>query len=273
MPALAGADGRAPLLAPAADACSPRGRPSTATLHLDPPRQRLHDHQRVVAERLAPAPRRAARPRTTLTIPTEEPRCAGLTNTGSPSSATSASTSPARAPTLPAYADEVDLRRPQPRHQLFEEDLVHAQRRGRDPGADVRHVQCLQGSLHGPVLPIGPVQHRKHHVRPKQPLARAETQPLALVAPDAVTADLHPARLVTRLAQAARTASAETSETSCSEERPPASTATVSAPGALMRLTPLPADAAPGSSRSVSCSGAAWSWSCSASAAHRVARP
>ena len=46
----------------------------------------------------------------------------------------------------------------------LEEVLVHAQRRGRDAGADVRHPGELEQPLHGPVLAERPVQDRQHDV-------------------------------------------------------------------------------------------------------------
>ena len=74
-----------------------REQPEHAALDLGAARRRLDDHELVVRERLLERVARRARASLTLTIPTEEPRCAGLTNTGRPSRASSASTSLAAA--------------------------------------------------------------------------------------------------------------------------------------------------------------------------------
>ena len=93
--------------------------------------------------------------------------------------------------------------RPAAGHQLLEQDLVHAHRRGGDPRADVGDVERLQHPLHGPVLAERPVQDREDDVGAEQPVAgRARSRPLALAAPGAVAADLDPDDLVAGREQA-----------------------------------------------------------------------
>ena len=68
-------------------------------------------------------------------------------------------------------------------HQLLEEHLVHAQRRGRDARADVGHVERLEQPLHGAVLAEGAVQRGERDVGAEQAAARAHAQRLAVAAP------------------------------------------------------------------------------------------
>ena len=95
----------------------------------------------------------------TLAMPTEEPRRAGLTKTGVPSDRQLAQHGlrlgvPAREP----HARVGDLRHVGGGQDLFEDDLVHAQRRGEHARADVGHVEQLQQALQRPVLAERAVQ-------------------------------------------------------------------------------------------------------------------
>ena len=110
-------------------------------------------------------PRRSASAHT-LAIPTEEPSRAGLTKIGVPSCASCARTpsgsSRQRASRTPA---ERTCGTPGRVHDLLEDDLVHAQRRGEHARADVGHVEQLEHALDRAVLAERPVQHRERRRR------------------------------------------------------------------------------------------------------------
>ena len=82
-------------------------------------------------------------------------------------------------PRFPAIAslphpDIGDLRNPERRHQIFEQNLVHAHRRGRHSGADVGDVEHLEQPLNGAVLTEGSVQRRKDDLNARDALARSD---------------------------------------------------------------------------------------------------
>jgi hypothetical protein len=62
-------------------------------------------------------------------------------------------------------------------HDLLEQVLVHRERGGRDPGADVGDVGELEQPLHRPVLPEGAVQDREHDVDDTECLERPALRP------------------------------------------------------------------------------------------------
>ena len=111
---------------------------------------------------------------------------------------------------------------------LFEDDLVHAQRGREHARADVGHVEQLQQALERAVLAERAVQDREHGVGAEQPAAGPQRQ---LRRRSWSTSP--PRSIVTgstswpAAATPSRTAAAEFSETSCSDERPPARTATL----------------------------------------------
>ena len=166
---------------------------------------------------------------TTFAMPTDEPSRAGLTNTGMPSPASSARTASGSARQRCSRTRRVgDLRHAGGRHHLLEHDLVHAQRRRQHARADVRHVEQLEQPLDRAVLAERAVQDREHGVGVEQPAAGRQRQRLAVVHPAPVALDRRPPAPRGRLAPAAsRTNAAELSETSCSDERPPPRTATL----------------------------------------------
>ncbi len=100
------------------------------------------------------------------------------------------------APALGGDPDVLDLRQPLCRHDLLEEDLVQAQRRGRDAGADIRDDERLEQALDGAVLAERAVQHGEDDLRSREALAGGQADRLALGTPDAVAADLDPEDLV-----------------------------------------------------------------------------
>ena len=113
------------------------------------------------------------------------------------------------------------------RHQILEHHLVHAQRRGEHAGADVRDVEALEQALHGPVLAERAVQDREHDVDAGQPPPRVSASSRS---PSERQTPSRPISISTGSWPAARrpsrTDAAEASDTSCSDERPPPSTAT-----------------------------------------------
>ena len=129
-------------------------------------------------------------------MPTEEPRCAGLTNTGRPSAASSASTPSRSARQRVMQAAVLHLRQPGGPHQGLEADLVHAQRRGGDAAADVGHIEALEQPLDNAVLPVGAMQRREDDVDFEQPAGRRKRQLAAVEQPAAVARDLDRDRLV-----------------------------------------------------------------------------
>ena len=120
-----------------------------------------------------------------------------------------------------------DLGNPRLRHQLLEEDLVHAQRRGEHAGADVRHVEAFEQALHGAVLAERSVQHGEHDVGAVASRGRAAS---ATVRPSSRQTPSRPISIRRTSCPASSspsaTEAADASETSCSEERPPPRTAT-----------------------------------------------
>ena len=58
-------------------------------------------------------------------------------------------------------------------HHRLEDVLVHAERRGEHPGADVRNVRQLEQPLHSAVLAERAVQDRQDDVDDAEPLERA----------------------------------------------------------------------------------------------------
>ena len=133
---------------------------------------------------------------------------------------------PAREP----HARVGDLRHVGGGQDLFEDDLVHAQRRGEHARADVGHVEQLQQALQRPVLAERAVQHREDDVGAEQSAARAQRQLRALEEPVAAARSIVTGSTSwPAAATPSRTDAAEFSETSCSDERPPARTATLMA--------------------------------------------
>jgi eukaryotic-like serine/threonine-protein kinase len=91
---------------------------------------------------------------------------------------------------LLAHTAVGDLGNPDRRHQLFEEHLVEAQRRGGDARADIRHVEQLEQALDGAVLAERPVQRGEGDVRAEQPGGGRHAERRAIAAPYAIAADL-----------------------------------------------------------------------------------
>ena len=63
----------------------------------------------------------------------------------------------------------VHLRDPRLRHQLLEDDLVHADGARQDARAHVRHVEQLEQALNGAVLAERAVQDREDDVHAGKP--------------------------------------------------------------------------------------------------------
>ncbi len=100
-------------------------------------------------------------------------------------------------PRFPAIAslshpDIGDLGNPERRHQIFEQNLVHAYRRGRHSGADIGDVEHLEQALNGAVLAEGPVQRREDDLHARDALAGSDGDRIPLAPPDPVAADLDP---------------------------------------------------------------------------------
>ena len=96
----------------------------------------------------------------------------------------------------------VDLWQLRARHQLLEDDLVHAHGRREHTGADVGDVETLEQSLDRAVLTERAVQDREHDVGAEQPAAGKELHLLAVESPPAIAADLDADHLVAGLRQA-----------------------------------------------------------------------
>ena len=157
-------------------------------------------------------------------MPTLEPIREGFTQSGVPSSAQRS-----RQPVF-ADLDEVHLRDPLPGEQPLQRQLVHAGGRGEDVGADVGQVEHLQQPLHAAVLAEGrrggPGRRRRRRAgrrrgRAPPPPPRRSRRRRGRSAPRPPRGRLPPGPSITE--------APEFSETSCSEERPPVSTATLTA--------------------------------------------
>ena len=168
------------------------------------------------------------RRRATFAIPTEDPRRAGLTNTGRPSARELGEHALALARQRRSATPRVrDLRHAGGAHQRLEADLVHAQRRGGDAAADVGDVEAFEQPLDDAVLAERPVQRRERDVGAEQAAGRRAATARGRRAASARRAPARPRR--PRGPPAARpsaTDAADASETSCSDERPPPRTAT-----------------------------------------------
>src|SRR4029078_6447446 len=99
--------------------------------------------------------------------------------------------------------------------------------------------------MHVPALADGAMEHREHGVRAEQAAARGQRQLLAIVRPGPIARELHAQRLVASLGPGPPAGATESgacapsgqspptpeaplpSETSCGDERPPASTTTL----------------------------------------------
>ena len=127
----------------------------------------------VVGEREREGRSRAPRCVFTLLTATLEPRFAGFTNSGSPSSSSRCCSAAA---SRPREHPVLHLRQPGLGEQRLHDRLVHRGGRGRDAGAHVRHARELEQALHRPVLAVGAVQHREVDVGPAQ-LARVREPP------------------------------------------------------------------------------------------------
>ena len=107
-------------------------------------------------------PRRRGPPgRSTLVMPTLEPSREGLTQSGSPS----ASQRPRQS--VPPDGDELDLGHPVCGEEPLQRQLVHADRRGEDVGADVGESSHSSRPWSA-VLAEGAVQGREDRVGPEQ---------------------------------------------------------------------------------------------------------
>ena len=145
----------------------------------------------------------------------------------------------ALAPARLAGGDELDLRQARLGEESLQRQLVHADRRGEDVGADVGEVEPLEQALDAAVLAEGAVQGGEGGVGAEQAGRRAPARP-------ARRRKLQPPsrEIVTRSASwpasssPPATASPERSETSCSEERPPPRTATLILRPLPVRLVP-----------------------------------
>ena len=106
-------------------------------------------------------------------MPTLDPRLAGLTNTGYPSSRSTRARQPG-AVACPFRPDQRDVGRDRQAvggEQLLHHHLVHADGRPEHAGADVGHVGQLQQALHRAVLAVRAVQHRKDDVHDRRSMA------------------------------------------------------------------------------------------------------
>jgi hypothetical protein len=164
------------------------------------------DHQRIVLRRFGVGNAKIAR-RLTLLMPIDEPSQAGLTNSGSPSSASTRRKSLSRrAARIPAPAG------PRPPEQLAA-PFVHAQRRGHHAAAGVGNAHQFENTLDGAVFAVAPVQ------RDESAIEGASSSSLRS---DRIEGSAStPCRC-----KAARTREPLFSDTSRSAERPPKSTAT-----------------------------------------------
>ena len=99
-------------------------------------------------------------------MPTLDPRLAGFTKTGKPSLATIAvhDAAPVALPVALQNHFVVAERQPARGEDQLHRRLVHADGRGEHAGADVGDVRELEQALHGAVLAVRPVQHRKHDI-------------------------------------------------------------------------------------------------------------
>ena len=185
----------------------------------------------IVREGRARAQPGALRRAPTRTIPTEEPEPGRLDEHGQPELADLGERGVAvgQVALRRAARGSRPAGRPRVRHQLLEGDLVHAQRRGEHARPDVGNVEALEQALDGPVLAERPVQDREHDVgaRDAAPGTSAQLSPSRRQTPSRPISMPTPRGRPSR--RPSRTEAAEASETSCSEERPPPSTATRSA--------------------------------------------
>ena len=177
--------------------------------------------------RRPPPARPPARPREdTFEMPTDDPSRAGFTNTGSPSRSSLRRIARPR-----GWRQVVDLRHPVGGHQVLEQHLVHAHGRGHHAGAGVGHVERLQ-QRPGRFRPRrrGRAGPGKATSQPSSPPARLERHRPARRATSGRRARSPPPPARGRAcSRPARTAAADASDTSCSHERPPARTATLTA--------------------------------------------
>ena len=110
-------------------------------------------------------------------MPTLEPSREGLTQSGAPICLA------ALAPAGLAGGDEVDLGDAGLGEEPLQRQLVHADSRGEDVGADVGKVEPLEQALDAAVLTEGAVQGREDGVGAEQAAAGGELDRLALAAP------------------------------------------------------------------------------------------
>ena len=132
----------------------------------------------------------------TRLIPTLDPSREGFTQSGRPSAGA------ALAPALLPHRDEIDLGQAAVGEQPLQGQLVHADRRGEDVGADVGDVEPLEQALDAAVLAERPVQRREGDVGPQQAAAGRQGDGLPVAGPGAVAGDRHPQRLVARRLEA-----------------------------------------------------------------------
>ncbi len=166
-------------------------------------------------------------PSSTFAMPTDDPSLAGFTKTGRPS-ARIASRAVAILPErclLDAHV--AHLRQPRGGHDVLGQDLVHAQRRG---GARPSRRRAPSAA------PAGPAPCRPRRTARAAPGTRVGAQQAPRGAQVELGAVGHPGpsrsrrtceHLVPRLGEPLPHRLAAASDTSCSEERPPASTATL----------------------------------------------
>ena len=95
-------------------------------------------------------------------IPTEEPRRAGFTKQGKPLAVAKRNVSGDRNAAVAQH--------------FLEEVLVHAERRRRDAGSDVRDTGELEQALDSAVLAERAVQDREHHVNGAERGGRVRSQ-------------------------------------------------------------------------------------------------
>ena len=109
----------------------------------------------------------------------------------------------ALAPALLADRGELDLGNAAVGEEPLQRQLVHADRRGEDVGADVGQVEPLEQPLGAAVLAERAVQGGEGDVGAEQAVARAQLDRPAVAEPAALAGDGHPQRLMARLLEAA----------------------------------------------------------------------
>ena len=164
------------MISPGTDA-SGSSLPSTAHFDLARVRHRRLDDDLAIELRGELDRRVAARSACfAFEMPTLEPRLAGLTNTGKPSSRGDRAASTPRSSRRQSRAQHdvvvADRQAAGGEHDLHHR-LVHADRGRQHAGADVRHVRELEQALHGAVLAVRAVQHRERRRRAPSPVTTA----------------------------------------------------------------------------------------------------